>query len=117
MRMKSIGSAALVLFLVTSAFAGKEIVVKVGATADATIVSTNHNVTTKALKKAKAEGGDFWVKDSKGASHPFHLDAKQVGDLMDGSMVMVDETGAASPARITIVMNETEDKAAEKSGW
>ena len=119
MRMKSLWGLAVLLLVVTSALAGEKIVVKLGESAAAAKASKSHNVTLDALKKAKAEGGgEFWVKDSSGASHPFQLDAKQIGDLLDGSTVMVDakeESAGAKPVRITLEMKKEE--AAKPSGW
>ena len=124
MKMRTLWGLMAILLLLTSAVAGAhggQIVVKVGESADAAKVSTSHNVTVGSLKKAKDKGGEFWVKDAQGTSHPFQLDAKQIADLLDGSMVMVDAkdaSGSAAPLRVSLELKPTEpEKAAKSSGW
>jgi hypothetical protein len=122
MKKESLLSGALALLVTTSILAGEKVVVKVGDSADTAKVSASNNVTVDALKKAKAKGsGEFWAKDAQGTSYPFELDAKQIGDLLDGSTIMVDakgENGSASPMRVTLeVKQEKQEKAAKSSGW
>ena len=78
-------------------------------------------VSDEERKKAKEKGGEFWVKDAQGTSHPFQLDAKQIADVLDGSMVMVDAkdaSGSAAPLRVSLQLKPTEpEKAAKSSGW
>lgn len=124
MKMKTLWGLVVVLLFLTAAIAGahgEQVVVKVGESADMAKVSTSHNVTVGSLKKAKDKGGEFWVKDAQGTSHPFSLDTKQITDLLDGSMVMVDAKdagGSAAPLRVSLQLKPAEpEKAVKSSGW